>query len=87
LARIEAPKPVEQPAKEAPSVNDFDRFVEQAAAAEHDVERAARQQWDVASSYAAPDLRLILFRLIALSAAAGALLAMADVFTDKPGKC
>jgi hypothetical protein len=77
----ELPKPAEQSATKAPSANDFDRFVQEAAAAEHDVERVARQQWDVASSYAAPDLRLILFRLIALTATAGALLVAVSVFS------
>jgi hypothetical protein len=52
--------------------DDFDEFV---------AVEASRQQWDVASSYAVPDLRLIFFRLLALSAAGSALLVAAGVFT------
>lgn len=57
---------------QTPSVDDFDQFV---------AVEEARQQWNVTSSHAAPDLRLILVRLSALSAAASALLVAAGLFT------
>lgn len=69
LTHTEAPKSTEP-------FGDVDEFV---AAAQ------AREQWDIASSYAAPDLRLIAFRLAVLTTLGGALFVAAGLLPQKAG--